>query len=61
MHSWQCHDATAPRIRERIEGIGAVSLVEVLVRMTQSVGFVRGKEGGGLYPVEGTDTTNSVA
>jgi hypothetical protein len=32
-----------------------------LVRMTQSVGFVRGEDGGGFYPVQGTDTTNSVA
>ena len=32
-----------------------------LVRMAQSVGFVRGEDGGGFYPVQGTDTTNSVA
>jgi hypothetical protein len=61
MHSWQCHDAIAPQMRERIERFEAVSLVEVLVRMTQSVGFVRGEQGGGLYPVKGTATMNSAA
>jgi hypothetical protein len=32
-----------------------------LVRMMQSVGFVRGEDGGGFYPILATDTTNSVA
>ena len=32
-----------------------------LVRPAQSIGFVRGEDGGGFYPVQGTDTVNSVA
>jgi hypothetical protein len=32
-----------------------------LVRPAQSIGFVRGEDGGGFYPVLGTDTVNSVA
>jgi hypothetical protein len=32
-----------------------------LVRPVQSIGFVRGEDGGGFYPVQGTDTVNSVA
>jgi hypothetical protein len=32
-----------------------------LVRSAQSIGFVRGEDGGGFYPVHGTDTVNSVA
>ena len=32
-----------------------------LVRPAQSSGFVRGEDGGGFYPVQGTDTVNSVA
>jgi hypothetical protein len=40
----------------------AIELAVVpLVRMTQTVGFVRGEDGGGFYPVQGADTTNSVA
>jgi hypothetical protein len=41
---------------------GAMELAIVpLVRMTQSVGFVRGEDGGGFYPVIGGDTTYSVS
>jgi hypothetical protein len=32
-----------------------------LVRPVQSIGFVRGEDGGGFYPVQDTDTANSVA
>lgn len=32
-----------------------------LVRPAQSIGFVRGEDGGGFYPVQGTDMVNSVA
>jgi len=32
-----------------------------LVRPAPSIGFVRGEDGGGFYPVQGTDTVNSVA
>ena len=32
-----------------------------LIRPMQSSGFVRGEDGGGWYPVEGTDTVHSVA
>jgi len=32
-----------------------------LVRPAQSIGFVRGEDGGGFFPVQGTDTVNSVA
>jgi hypothetical protein len=32
-----------------------------LIRPVQSIGFVRGQDGGGFYPVEGTDTVHSVA
>jgi hypothetical protein len=31
-----------------------------LVRSAQSIGFVRGEDGGGFYPILGTDTVNSV-
>lgn len=45
MHSWPCRDATAPRgTRERIVALEAVRLVEVLLRMTQSVRVVREKQ-----------------
>jgi hypothetical protein len=32
-----------------------------LVRPAQSIGFVRGEDGAGFYPAQGTDTVNSVA
>lgn len=32
-----------------------------LVRPAQSIGFVRGEDGAGFYPVQATDTVNSVA
>jgi hypothetical protein len=32
-----------------------------LIRPAQSSGFVRGEDGGGWYPIEGTDTVHSVA
>jgi hypothetical protein len=32
-----------------------------LVRPAQSIGFVRGEDGAGFYPVQGTDTVKSVA
>jgi hypothetical protein len=53
MHSLQCHDAAAPRMSGRIEGFEAVILVEVLLRISETVGLVREDEGGGLLPGRG--------
>lgn len=44
-------------VKEKALQLGVVPLV----RPAQSIGFVRGEDGGGFFPVQGTDTVNSVA
>ena len=40
IHSRLCHDGASPRMRERIEGLKAVSLAEVLSAMSESAGLL---------------------
>ena len=44
-------------VKEKALQLGVVPLV----RPAQSIGFVRGEDGGGFFPVQPTDTVNSVA
>lgn len=46
-------------VKEKALQLGIVPLVRPA--QSQSIGFARGEDGGGFFPVQGTDTVNSVA